>query len=449
MGWWHNHFTATGRAALRARTEQFSASTYSPMPGWAGPQIIASVDFGTIGPTVTLNLQTADLAKTLQQCAWAYLAVTANAAALAELPPVVQRYESGQWVKDEEHPLNRLIRAPLGSTSAPPNWSWAEWVKVAAIHLQMSDVGFVAHVVRGLADPSPIALWPAIFETLTIDESTQHWPVRYHHGTLETWPASEVVHLRRAHPSSITKSLSAFRAALPAIQIDAIARQRQQANLHNRISPGVLITVKGLHTLSEEMKEKTKQEIRNQVGLSTQDGTPLVGGEGWTLEAPPPNAGETSASPVRQEARREVLAALGTPETMITTVEGDRSSSAQRVAWWWTTSLSGLGTDIYSGLTMQLLPQSEIGRTRIWYDLSGTSIGLALLQERGGVAQTLVDLGYSTNDAAKRVQLDMPNRRELDAPNQKAKIAGRVPGDERPAPASDDAEDEDEEETGR
>jgi phage portal protein BeeE len=410
------------------------------MPGWAGPQVIANVDFGTIGPTVTLSMAMPNLATTLQQCAWAYLAVTANASALAELPPVVQRYVGGQWTKDEDHPLNRLIRAPLGSTSSPPNWSWAEWVKVAAIHLQMSDVGFVAHVVRGLSDPAPIALWPAIFETLTIDESSTHWPTYYHHGTLETWPAAEVVHLRRAHPSSFTKSLSAFRAALPAIKIDAIARQRQEANLHNRIAPGVLITVKGLHTLSEEMKTKTKQEILDQVGLSTQDGTPMVGGEGWTLEAPPPNAGETGASPARQEARREVLAALGTPEVMVTTVEGDRSSMAERRAWWWGATLSGLASEIYGGLTMQLLPQSEIGQTRLWYDLSGTGIGLALLQERATSAQKLVDLGYPTNDAARRVQLDMPEVPALDVPNQKQVIAGHAPGDERPAPASDDVD---------
>jgi hypothetical protein len=125
-------------------------------------------------------------------------------------------------------------------------------------------------------------------------------------------------------------------------------------------------------------------------------------------------------------------------------VESDRSSSLERIAHWWRTTLSDLGGDLYGGLTTDLVPQSEIGKTRIWYDISGSDIALALLQSRAVAAKALTDLGYSANDAARRVQLDMPDRPELDKPNQPAVVAGRVPVG-KPAPAADDAPDEEEE----
>jgi phage portal protein BeeE len=418
-------------------------ASYDPLPGWAGPPLIANVNFGNIGPTVTLSMNLGDMQRTLQACAWAYLGITANAEAIAELPPVVQVRKGNQWVRDENHPLNKLITAPLGSTSSPPNWSWSDWLKVAAIHLQMADVGFVARIASGLSDPWPVALWPLIFEALSIDETPQHWPAYYRHGSEGTYRADQVVHLRKAHPTSFTQSMSVFRAALPSIQIDAIARQRVQANLNNRIAPGVLIAVKGYDTISPEKQRATLAAIREQVGLSTQDGTPMVGGEGWQLLAPPPNAGETGANPARVEARREILAVVGCPESMVTTVEADRSSQAERRISWWERTLFGLSRDIYSQLTAQIVPADQAGKVRLWYDLSGSDVALALLDRRASVGQKLVTMGYSPNDAAERVQLDMPNRPELDQPNQAQVIAGREPMPETPEPAADDADEDD------
>jgi len=100
-----------------------------------------------------MTMSIGSIADDLQACAWAYLGITKNAEAIAQLPPVVQTYQNGQWVKSESHPLNQLIRAPLGSTTQPPNWSWGDWLKVAAIHLQMSDIGFVARIAAGLSLP--------------------------------------------------------------------------------------------------------------------------------------------------------------------------------------------------------------------------------------------------------------------------------------------------------
>jgi hypothetical protein len=445
MGWIRDHLTSAGRARRLAHLRGDEMTTFSDAAEefHSESSVAALVNFGSIGPTITLRMGVNDIQNTLQSCAWAYLGVTKNAEAVAALPPVIQSYRSGQWVKDESHPLNKLIQAPLGPRSEGPNWSWATWLKVAAIHLQMSDYGFVARKVGGLFDGWPLALWPAITSALEIDQDTRTWPYRYRHGT-EAWSPAEVVHLRRAHPSSFTLSMSAFRAALPSIRIDAIARQRVEANLTNRIAPGCVITVKGLMTISAEKRKATIDAVRSQVGLSTQDGTPLIGGEGWEIIAPPPNAGETGASPARVEARREILSTIGYPETIATVVESDRSSSLERIAHWWRTTLSDLGGDLYGGLTTDLVPQSEIGKTRIWYDISGSDIALALLQSRAVAAKALTDLGYSANDAARRVQLDMPDRPELDKPNQPAVVAGRVPVG-KPAPAADDAPDEEEE----
>jgi hypothetical protein len=437
MGLWSRMFGRTASPeAVAARS--VLGGTYSPMPGWSGPPLMGIANFGTLGPTVSLTMTLGSMQSDLQACAWAYLGITANAEAIAELPPVVQTYSGGRWVKAESHPLNRLIQAPLGSTEKPPNWSWSDWLKVAAIHLQMSDVGFVARVAAGLSDPWPLAMWPLIFETLKVDESPQHWPTFYHHGNEPALRADQVVHLRKAHPTSFVASMSTFRAALPSVQIDAIARQRIQANLHNRIAPGVLISVKGYDTISPEKQKATLDAIREQVGLSTQDGTPMVGGEGWAMVAPPPNAGETGASPARLEARREILAVVGCPESMVTTVESDRSSQAERRIGWWERTLFGLSRDIYSQLTAQLVPADQQGKVRLWYDLSGSDVALALLDRRAGVGQKLVTMGYSPNDAAARVQLDMPNRPELDQPNQAQVIAGREPADTKPKPAMDD-----------
>jgi len=428
MGFLRDYFTRSGRderAVKRWEEIATRSEMFSPMPGWAGPPITATMNYGVVGAPVMMSLMAGNLADALYACAWSFIAVTKTAAELAQLPPMVQVKKDGKWTRDDKHPLNELITRPHGPADTPPNWSWSQLIQCIATHLQMDQNGCVLRIAE--AFDNPVALWPLIFDPLVIDEDSRHFPAQYRYGNVKLKP-QEVVHFTLPHPSSYTKSLPPFVAALRAVKIDAVSAQRTEANVVNRLAPGCIIRVPGLMSISGPKRDQTLAYVREQCGTSNLDGMPIVGGDGWEIVAAPPTYQNVGLSPTRMEARREVLGVHGMPEALAITVETDRASIKEKRVIWWDLTLFPHEETIYNTFNRQLVSPYYGDDVRLWYDLSGSQIALALLSDRCGVAQLLVDMGYPTNMAADRVQLDMPRHAALDEPNQAKVIAGREPG---------------------
>jgi hypothetical protein len=83
-------------------------------------------------------------------------------------------------------------------------------------------------------------------------------------------------------------------------------------------------------------------------------------------------------------------------------------------------------------------------RTRLWFDMVQSPLGLAALAERGEVAQIYQDIGWPAKQLNDRFALEMPEFDGWDKPNMGAVIAGRVPGEGSgdPAPDTDDVDDD-------
>lgn len=450
MGWFRDHFTSDGRAAravrrwesLAERSGALERFTETP-PDWQ-PSLSALLTFGGITP-VSVSL-TGPISTLVTASAWSYVAITAVARQCAQLPPVVQRRgtgeDEGEWVPDRTHPLNRLIRSPSGPANARPRWSWEQLIQEIVTHLECARVGCVMRIVRSGGDP--IALFPLSPNSVDVQaDPVTSLPTLYRYFGAQYQP-DDVCHITLCYPDGYNRSLPPMEAALRAVKIDCVAEERQSANLTNKIAPGMIIRVSGLMSMSQEKRRATLEEIKADVGLSTQDGSTLVGGDGWELVAPPLTIDQLGYSPTRLDARRQVLAVHGVPEMLVTTTDRPTYASVveARKILWDMTCFPMLGT-IYGQLNRQLVAPQYGEDVRLWYDLSGSQIALALLADRADVAQKLVTLGYPANAAAARAGLDMPWFEALDEPNVAQKIAGRTSPAETPPPDTEDDPEED------
>lgn len=451
MGWFRDRFTRDGRAAravrrweaLAERSGALERFTETP-PDWQ-PSISALFTFGGIAP-VSISLS-GPLSSLVTASAWSYVAITAIARQCAQLPPVVQRRgtgeDEGEWLPDRAHPLNRLIRSPSGPMDARPRWSWDQLLQDIVTHLECAQLGCVMRVVRAAGDP--IALFPLSPNGVMVQrDQVTSIPIAYEYYGARYSP-DEVCHVTLCYPDGYYRSLPPMEAALRAVKIDCVAEERQSANLSNKIAPGIIIKVSGLMSMSPEKRQATLEEIQSRIGLSTQDGTPFVGGDGLELVAPPLTIDQLGYAPTRLDARRQVLAVHGVPEMLVTTTDRPTYASVveARKILWDMTCFPLLGT-IYGQINRQIVAPIYGDDVRIWYDLSGSQIALALLADRCDVAQKLVTLGYPANAAAARAGLDMPWFEALDEPNVAQKIAGRKP-DVAPSDEQPETEDEDEE----
>lgn len=386
----------------------------------------------------------------LEAATYSYACITANAEAMAELPGIVQLAGSpggDEWVKDRErsHELNGLLRRPFGAARGPegepvPKWSWAQLMETTAIQLYITgDSYWVKAPIRGGRGIGAVYLLPNP-KNVQVELAKSGYPKRYIayiQGYREEYGPDEIVHIMHSTTGSFGSGLSPLKAARKPIEIDQVTVNRQLANLKNRISPGMVISVEGAWGIKGKQREETEKYLKEQYQKAEKDGMPLVMGRGAKLLASPQTPRALTIFDTRRYSRDEMVAIYGTPPPMVGIYEAatlQNFSTARSI--WWMGTLFPMLRRICGAINRQLVAPTFGEEVRIWYDLGGSDIGLQLMQDRIATAQGLVNLGYPTNMAAAHVGLGMPHVPELDRPNVNFIVAGR----EEPAPTEPEKE---------
>lgn len=426
MSWWHwakgkARALVGGRGGALARIDGGSKT--------ASDGFVVVVESDGFMPALRFGGKDADdIELALELATWAMASITASAEAAASLRWVVQRAGQGdedEWVRERGHELERILRRPFGQ-AAP--WGWQQLIETISMQLDICGNSFL-FAGRLLSDGRPRFLHMLRPDRVRVI-GQDGLPVRYEYRSergIEYYEPADIVHIMNASPGSMLRGRGLLQSAAVrnAVSVDGTASTRQRANLKNKIAPGMVITVKDQLLLSDK-RERTLEYLRSAYGKASQDGTPIVVGDGTVIAAAPATHDQLDYVNVRDYSAKEIRAITRCPPTILGEVEGMNAATMDAAdRQWWNNTLFPKLHSIAEAVNNQLVEPAYGMGIRLWPDLSGTQIGLQLMQTQIGTANGMVMLGYPPNIASQRVGLNMPHVPELDRPILAALIAGR------------------------
>ncbi|MDY0001402.1 MAG: phage portal protein [Polyangia bacterium] len=423
-------------------------------------QVVATLD----GWVPSLQFFDSDADRLLQASTWAFACLSANATAAASLPPVVQKYEDGRWVRAADtHPLWNVLRSPFAATPGWPRWGWKSMFRSVILQLEITGA---AYLRPAYADGRQRLAALYLFRypsRMTPDEDPYTGLLRCFRYGVEEYGINDVVNLTEASASGFYKGVAPLSVALGAIETDATAALRQKSNLENKIAPGAHIKVSDFFGvgISNEQRNEIVNYLTEEYSGASKDGLPFVTGEGTEITAPQTTR-DLQYFETRRFARDELLGVLRTPPPVIGIYENATLQNFEKaISIWWMAHLFPMVDMVYDAINLQAVYPVYGGRVRLWYDLSRTTqIGLLLMGQRLDIAKKIADLGYPANIASAEAGLDLPWVEGLDVVNTALIRAGRPtptddPPDESPveddniAPVPPPSDDEEAEDSGR
>lgn len=383
------------------------------------------------------QFQAHSLERTLEASAWSYSCITANAEAASSLAPVVQRAgEQGEdrWVDVRDDDLNELLQEPFGGIRSLPKWDWKQLSETALQQYLLCGNAWIKPLFANRGQKVKALHLLMQPNAMQATEDSRKVPVLFQHGS-DKYKPSELVNIMNCSPDSYWRGQSPTRAALQDIETDSLARTRQRYAMENRVGANLVFKVKGYFGPTSEEKKRVEKEISENYQGATKEGTPLIVGEKVDIDKVPDQNLSKEIFDARNFSQSGLLAVYRTPPPIIGQYQDATLQNFDRATRiWWMIALFPMLKSFFGSINQQAIWPIYGKKLRLWFDLTGSDIGLLLLKDRGETAKILArDLGYPTNIASARVGLGMPYVPELDRPNMGVVVAGR-----EPVPASED-----------
>jgi len=365
-----------------------------------------------------VGFQDSDLDRLVMASTWSWAAITGNARAMASLPPLVQVRADGRWQNaPDDHPLQKLLQAPMGPDKTPPYWGWAEFLQVIAMHYYIVGNAFLRPAIVD-SGRRIFSLYPILSpQSVAADEDPiTRLPLRYTVAGTSYHP-SQLINIRAPSPSSWWRGMSPLQAAMRPIDTDYYAGERQRYNLRNKVAPGLIVSIDTPLGPTEEQRTRLKQQLIDGYQGAEKDGTPWVIGGAATVH-PPPSAQDLQYFDTRTFSRDEILAVIGMPPPVAGVLDRAILNNFREANHlWWTHYLFPVLGQIYGAINTQAIHRVYGQDVRLWYDLTGTDIAIQLFADRVELGLKLAKLGYPTNMITERLGLEMPYHPALDLPN--------------------------------
>ncbi len=385
-----------------------------------------------------------DLVQLMTQAVYSYLCIRRLGEDVASLPPIVQTRDSGtgEWVEDTEHPLNEIIRQPWGPGDQPrQGWPWLmemtsyhhDIAGTALYRKRYADVLTKSRLLALQLLPPPPKTKGVATQTVDGWDHLQYWQL----AGGETVLSQDTVAIIHADPGSTWRGLSPLIPAERPTAIDWYSHRRIKYNLEQRIGAGMVLKVKGIFQLNKEKRAATMTAIEELHADAEASGRPLVVGDSASVEGMPEQSTLKDIPAHRLEALREIAGIYHIPLLVLGFADrGEYKDVDSALGGYWTLGLWPKLETIYGTINQQGIWPHYGYDVRIWYDLTRSPLGLAVLRIQAKAADDLMKLGYPANAVNARLHLGMPYFDELARPNMPAVIAGREgPGRPETEPA--------------
>jgi phage portal protein BeeE len=378
------------------------------------------------------------------QAIWTYICASRISQDIATFPAVVQTREAGtsKWVTDPDHELNALLRRPYGMASWAPRLNWRQMLSTGVLRQELGGNQFY-RIERAVDRLLALQLYIRELQA-DADPNTGLFTEYLVTGTQTKVPVDQVVNIFHANPDSTWSGVSPATPAEQAIRVDYAANRRMRYDMETRVQPGLVFKVKALFTMTKKQREKEEQHLAETFEGAVNAGKSLVVGDNTTVEKPPVmDSGDIPAQAA--VARDAIISAFDISPPMVGVLRDAKYANLDKAARvQFANCIYPRLLNIYDTFNDQAVIPVYGDKTRLWFDMVGSPLGLAALAERGEVAQIYQDLGWPAKQLNDRFALEMPEFDGWDKPNMGAVIAGRVPGEGSgdPAPDTDDVDDD-------
>ena len=266
-----------------------------------------------------------------QKNAVAYRCIRMIAEAAASAPFAV--FVEG--VRDEAHPLARLIRRPN------PEQSGAELMEAVYGALQVSGNAYVEATGDADGDGAPDELWALRSDRVKVVPGRSGWPEAWDYSVdgrsvrigraADGW--APVMHLKLWHPLDDWYGLSPMEAAAQGVDAHNAAGAWNKALLDNAARPsGALVYgARNGERLTDGQFEALKDQLSNVYAGATNAGRPILleGGMDWKPLSLTPAEMDFTAG--KHAAAREIALAFGVPPQLLG-IPGDATYANYREA---------------------------------------------------------------------------------------------------------------------
>jgi len=380
------------------------------------------------------------------QAIWTYICASRISADVTSFPAVVQTRDAGssKWVTQPDHQLNEVLDRPYGSAAWAPRLNWRQMLATGVLRQELGGNQFYRVESAG---NRLLSLMLYVSE-LTADNPTSNGAFTHYKiaGTSDTVPVDRVVNVFHANPDSTWSGVSPAVPAEQAIRVDYAASRRMRYDMETRVQPGLVFKVKALFTMNDKQRENAETMLANTFEGAVNAGKSLIVGDDTTIEKPPVmDSGDIPAQAA--VARDVIISAFDIAPPMVGVLGQVKYANLDKVSRVQFANCIGPRLqNIYGTINSQAITPIYGDRTRLWFDMVQSPLGLAALAERGEAAQIYQTLGWPAKQLNDKFDLQMPAFEGWDRTNVALTIAGRTPGEGSGDPAPDENQDPPEDE---
>lgn len=283
---------------------------------------------------------------------WVYACVRKLSSSAASIPWYVEkRSPEGDWVRQDGHPIEVLLRSPNAHMSGQ------DLFETLSTQLNLAGNGiWYLNLVRG----APVEIWPMPPDRVAPVPSQSDWIERYEYrpdGVEKpiNYDPKQILHFMYIDPDNPYWGIAPLRAAAKVVDSDVEAVKWNKVALQNRaITDGVFSFTE---PLTEDQYDEARRQVREQYQGANNAHTPWVlgGGAKWNPMAHTPV--EMDFIKGRQMNREEIAAVFQVPPVLIGIL--DHASYANykqaETSFWQDTMVSHL-RDIAAALNKGLVP---------------------------------------------------------------------------------------------
>lgn len=329
---------------------------------------------------------------------WVYACAKLRANNIASIPWTVEKRVQGDWDKDPNHELQRIIDKPC------PSYDWSDIIRRTVMGCDLSGDGYLSKVRTD--GGKLIEVWPLIPDKMEIVPSRDRMVAyyRYRHSSVTRLiPVQDIVHLKYTHPGDLYYGLSPLHAAARAVDIDEESEKWQKTSLQNFAVPPSAVIMEGDVTQSEY--DQQKRWIEDQSKPENARKTWLLANAKWQSLAQ--SAVDLDFIMGRKMTREEICSAFSVPPPLVGLYENATLANIQTAREiLWREGLIPVLDELQGQLNLQLASEYQED-IRLTYDLSNVEALAENYTEKIDNARKLWGMGIPLSEINQRLELGL------------------------------------------
>lgn len=310
---------------------------------------------------------------------------------------VYAKNSSGDWIQQDDHPLQLLIEKPT------PWHTRKDLMTGMVSHLYLGGNSIHTKV---RANGIIAELWQLAPDWIRVIPSGTDWVDRYEYrkdGIITFIPPDDIMHNKFFDPANPYWGLSPLQAGARAVDIDVEAVKFQKVSLQNRAITDGVFTFE--HPLTKDQWDEARKMVRDQHQGLDNARAPWVLGAGATWQQMSMTPAEMDFIESRKMTREEICTVFSVPPPMIGILDQatyNNVETARKI--FWMDTVIPLLEDIKDCFNLSLTP--EFGDNLLLdYDVSGIEALQESTADKINQAKTLWSMGVPFNEINDQLDL--------------------------------------------